>query len=53
MKIKKIESKEVLEVKCQEDCFVSGQTERYQDGADCQKDCTAVIKMPWYKSWNY
>lgn len=53
MKIKKIESKEELEVKCQEDCMVAKKPRAYGGGVDCQRDCTAFLRPSWYKSFTY
>lgn len=50
MQIKKIKCKETLEVLGQKNCTVEGKPRAYLDEEDCQKDCNAFVKPPWWKS---
>lgn len=50
MEIKKIKCKEALEVQAQTHCTVEGKVSYYADDEDCQHDCSAFMKAPWWKS---
>lgn len=50
MEIKKIKCKEAFEVQGQSNCTVVGKPKAYYDDEDCEHDCNAFVKAPWYKS---